>query len=74
MKPTADERILSALKRIERAQVELDQACSDLSPVLGWATEWERGGKVSDTVKALWKRVHERFQKQRGSWTLDGNP
>lgn len=67
----AEQRILSALKRIERAQTELNEACSDLSSVLGMVRNWERCGKVANSVKAFWHRLNGDFQARRGEWRTD---
>lgn len=67
---TADARIREALKRIEHAQAELYEACSDLSPIIGMAKQWEAVGKEADRVKALWHRVNGVFLS-RERWEVD---
>lgn len=67
----AELRILSALKRIENAQRELYEACSDLSPVIGMVKPWEDAGKLGEKVKAFWHRLNGKFLAGRGSWNMD---
>jgi len=62
-------RIRSALVRIERAQNELDAACSDLSSIIGLVREWEALGKLSSRVQAFWHRLNGLQQKK--PWDLD---
>jgi len=50
----AKQRIEKALGDIERAQNHLLNACESLSRINGACDEWERIGKVYDTVKASW--------------------
>lgn len=67
---SADERVLSALRSVELAQSELYAAMSKVSSVLGLAPEWEALGKEADRVKALWHKLHGKYQS-RDTWTLD---
>lgn len=68
---TADQRIVTALQRIERAQNDLDDACSDISRVIGLVDEWEAIGAESTRVKALWHRLNN-MASPAGGWKLDG--
>jgi hypothetical protein len=54
----AGARIQSALRRIEHAQRELYDACSDVSSVRGLVHEWERLGKLADRVKQEWHKLN----------------
>lgn len=67
----AARRIKSALARIERAQAELDQACSDISSVVGLVEEWEAIGKLSNRVKQFWHRLNNRATDE--ALDLDGD-
>lgn len=67
----AEARIRAALQRIERAQTELYNACSDLSAIVGMVRPWEDAGKLADSVKAFWHRLNGRFQAKRGEWRMD---
>jgi hypothetical protein len=58
MTPAAAANVREALASIERAQDELNRACSALSPVCGLMREWERLGKLADKVKAEWHRLN----------------
>lgn len=67
----ADAKIRLALVHIERAQAELYEAMSELSPVLRMVDNWERAGKLGDQVKAFWHRVNQDYLSRRGEWELD---
>lgn len=62
-------RIRSALARVERAQNELNEACSELSSVVGLVREWEALGKLSSRVQAFWHRLNGIEPKK--PWDLD---
>lgn len=62
-------RYRSAMKRVERAQNELNEACSELSSVIGLVREWQALGKLADRVKAFWHRLNQ--LQPRKPWDLD---
>jgi hypothetical protein len=66
----AERRLRSALKRVEAAQNELNEACSEISSILGLVREWEAIGKLADQVKAFWHRLN-RVHPKSGAWDLD---
>lgn len=53
-------RVQRALRHIERAQTELNDACSELSGFLDGIPEWNRAGKLADFAKALWQKVNSK--------------
>jgi hypothetical protein len=65
----AERLVQRALDHIERAERELDAACQALSPVIGALPDWQRIGKLSLKVHAMWQRLHE--VKPRGGYRLD---
>lgn len=58
MTPAARRKIQLALKELESAQRALGNACEELSPIVGLSDDWERVGKLYDTVKAEWHRIN----------------
>lgn len=67
----AEEKIKTALRLIERAQGELNEACAQISPIIGMVAEWEKLGAEAMRVKKLWHQVNDRFQSERGDWKVD---
>lgn len=63
----AELRAREALARIEKAQVLLDDACAQLSSLVGAAPQWRRAGQLADQAKALWQRINDRHW----GYTLD---
>lgn len=62
-------RVRRALARIQRAQLELNAARSDLSALCGGVQVWKATGNLEIKVRALWYRV-EGF-RQKGRYRLD---
>ena len=58
-------RIRHALARIQRAQDDLNGACSDLSAICGGIPMWRATSKMADRVRALWYRVEALRMKAR---------
>ena len=57
-KSYAHARVDRALKEIERAQESLRKASELLSPIVGFAEEWEETGKLHYRIKQHWHKVH----------------
>ena len=61
---TADEmarlRVAATLNAIEAAQADIDRAVQALSAVRGFLPQYERLGKIYDTVRAAWYAVEQR--------------
>lgn len=71
MTPAAAFQIEKALDRIERAQVELNAACAELSPLVGLIPEWKRVGALADRVKVQWHRLENIRRKRKPGVRLD---
>ncbi len=61
----AKERLRQALKLIEQAQNNLNEACSMLCPIIGMIPEWRATGKCADRIKSHWYRVRNRASAKR---------
>jgi hypothetical protein len=67
----ATERIRAALKLIESAKNALNDACSNISPVVGLGPDWRRIGKLADDVHDVWHELNMADPKG-GYWKMDG--
>jgi hypothetical protein len=70
MTPAAKRQIAKALASIQAAQNLLNDACEQLSPVVGLSEEWERRGRLYDKTKAEWHRLNQ----LDGPFRLDSEP
>lgn len=53
----ARRRMEKALAHIEAAQGQLNDACAELSTLIGAIPVWKAAGTLADRVKAFWYRV-----------------
>lgn len=60
-----DLRIRRALAKIQQAQYELNDACSELSAICGGIPVWKATARTSDAVRSLWYRVDALRTKAR---------
>lgn len=74
--PTAEQLAAAARRRvdracalIERAQNDIDSACSELSTLVHGIPVWRATSKMGDRVKALWWKVHH--FRMAGRYHLD---
>ena len=72
----AEIRVRVALRSIEEAQAQLDQACQALCSVRGMLIEWEAVGKACDRVKGSWHAIQRKSQRleRQGRLVLDQEP
>lgn len=69
---TAEERFAYAMAQVQGAQELLAAASRNLCPIIGCVPEWQRTGKLYDSVKSLWYRLDAKLSKRRGRMQLDG--
>jgi hypothetical protein len=53
-------RVAATLNAIEAAQADLDRAVQALSAVRGFVPQYERLGRIYETVRAAWYAVEQR--------------
>jgi ABC-type uncharacterized transport system fused permease/ATPase subunit len=46
-----------ALELVEQAQHTLEQACSEVSPLIGQVKQWQQLSALADRVKTIWYRL-----------------
>lgn len=64
-------KVQRALDRIEAAQNQIGEACSELSGICGAHPEWERLGKLYDKIKAHWYDTRDRLGAKHDAGKLD---
>lgn len=65
LRAETDLRIRRALAKIQQAQYDLNDACSELSAICGGIPVWKATSRMSDAVRALWYRVDALRTKAR---------
>ena len=70
-KASAAAHVGRALRLVEQAQHLLEEACRELSPVVGGALQWAALGKLTDKTHAHWYRLDGWLSKNRGKLDLD---
>lgn len=55
----ADAKRRIAMKRVEEAQMLLDEAATIISDVRGMGKEWSALGKLYDRVRDMWDRLYD---------------
>lgn len=67
----ADAKIQDALRRIERAQNELNEACGLAGAIIGMVPEWKKLAREAERMKKLWHQVNAKYMAKRGDWKVD---
>lgn len=68
---SAEAHVRRALELVEAAQHQLEEACRELSPVVGGVRQWSAVGALVDRVRSRWYALDSWLAKNRGRLDLD---